>query len=50
MSDVAGIDDALAGTVGFDGALFEQDMKLVSSQLGENRELCQLVIKLDLAW
>jgi len=50
MSDVAGIDDTLAGTVRFDRALLEQDMKLIGSQLGENRELCQLVIKLDLAW
>ena len=51
MADVAGADYALAGGIGLDGALLEQDMSLIGAQFGENRELRQkLVITLDFAW
>ena len=51
MADVAGVDDTLAGRVGFDAALLEQGMDLIGAQLGENREFRQkLVIIGDFAW
>jgi hypothetical protein len=44
MADVAGVDNALTGRVGFNAALLEQGMNLIGAKLGEDRELRQKLV------